>query len=871
MHPIKKPILGSEKFWSISPEDCAKIFNSDIEIGLSEEEAKVRLETYGRNVIHSERQEASKFSIFLSQLKSPPIIVLLIAGIITIFITHYKDSIFIFVAVLVNSILGFYQENKAEKAISALKTYLKQRARVVRSGNERETDAEEIVIGDIIRLSQGDRVPADARIVYSNDFLVDESILTGESLPETKLSEAVTAESVLADQTSMIFAGTLVTQGVCTALVCRTDVDTELGKIATLIGKSREEKTPLQKSITEFSVYLSIILTALTVVIFVIGISLGKSFPEMFLTSVAIAVSAIPEGLPISMTVILAVGVERMAKRKAVVRKLLAAEALGSTTIILTDKTGTITQAKMVLSKILPENISEDELLKMVLLNCNVLVENPKDSPETWRMSGRIMEVATVRAGAVRGITYSDIADKSLVLQSVPFNSISKFSVSLVKKTGKHSLIFFGAPDILISHSSLSHQEKEKYLGKIHTLASEGERILGVAEKEINHTGDFSFSKDLHLTKLSFLGLMGFSDPVRPGIKNTIELVKKSGVRTLILTGDHEGTAVAIAREIGLSVTENSVLDASELSSLSEEDLKERLKHTTVISRVTPTDKLNIAKLFQDMGEVVAMTGDGVNDAPSLKQANVGIAMGSGTEVAQSVSDLVLLDNNFETIVSAIEEGRQILANIRKVIVYLLTNVADSLILIGGSLVLGIPLPLNAHQILWVNFFTDSFPAVSFAFEKDSDALLHKPIKGKNSLFDPLMKFLIVVIGFSTSAFLFLLYYILLKLGYDLKLVQTFTFTAFGTYTLLVALSVKSLNKSIFSYSLFSNIYMTLGIIFGLALMALAVYLPLLQNVFDTVPLPLPWAFGVLLIGALNIFLIEISKYFFNKSSSKLI
>ncbi len=857
----------NSKFWSLSSEECAKIFNSDLEMGLSEEEAKIRLETYGRNIIRSEKNEASKFSIFLNQLKSAPIIVLLIAGVVTIFISHYKDSIFIFVAVIVNSILGYYQENKAEKAISALKTYIKQRARVVRAGKERETSAEEIVIGDIIRLSQGDRVPADARIIYTSDFLVDEAILTGESLPESKTSEAVEVETVLADQKSMIFAGTLVTQGFGTAIVCRADADTELGKIATLIGLSREEQTPLQKSITEFSVYLSAILIVLTTVVFVLGILVGKPFSEMFLTSVAIAVSAIPEGLPISMTVILAVGVERMAKRKAVVRKLLAAEALGSTTIILTDKTGTITQAKMILSKILPVNKSEEELIRMALLNSNVLVENPLDIPDMWRMNGKIMETAVVRASALRGFSYEEIMDKSNVIQSVWFNSVEKFSVSLVKKGSNHYLNFFGAPDILIAHSLLSADDKKKNLEKVHLLASEGERILGIAQKKIEHTGDFSFSKDLHLTKLEFEGFICFSDPIRPGIKNTVELVRNSGVRTVILTGDHQGTAMAIAKEIGLEVSERSVLDAKELSLLSKEALRDRLKTVTVISRVTPTDKLNIAKHFQDMGEIVAMTGDGVNDAPSLKQANVGIAMGSGTEVAQSVSDLVLLDDNFETIVSAIEEGRQILSNIRKVIVYLLTNVADSLVLIGGSLLIGIPLPLNAMQILWVNFFTDSFPAVSFAFEKDSDALLHKPIKGKNSLFDPLMKFLILVIGLSTSALLFALYYILLKLGYDIKLVQTFTFTAFGTYTLLVALSVKSLNKSILSYSLFSNMYMSVGIIIGLFLMALAVYLPILQNIFDTVPLPLPWAIGVLLIGVLNIILIEISKYFFNKSN----
>lgn len=855
--------LQNKKFWHLSPEEVAQLLETDAERGLSTQEVKDRLSAFGKNTI-STSKNAVGLKIFLRQLESPLILVLIVAGIITLSISHYRDAIFIFVAVIVNSALGFYQENKAERALSEIKTYLKQRARVIRDGQEHEIDAEELVPGDIVRLAQGDRVPGDSRVMFVNDFQVDEAVLTGESLPVSKSKDKSPESATLSDQESMIFAGTLVTQGVCTAIVCRTSSGTELGKIASLIANSENEKTPLQKAIINFSIYSSVALGILTIVVFGMGILAGYSGLEMFLTSVAIAVSAIPEGLPISMTIILAVGVERMAKRKGVVRKLIAAEALGSTTVILTDKTGTLTMAKMMMSKVIPFDVDEQKLLTRALTNANVLIENPKENPDSWHMNGRIMETALVRSAAIRGMTLEEIVNKKNVLQSIPFNAVQKFSASLVKESGKHLIVFFGAPDILINHSSLEKIERKTVLEQIDSLAFSGKRVLGVAIKEITHTENFSLSKDLSLSNLSFSGLITFRDPIRPGIKHAIARVRDAGVKTVIITGDHKGTAMAVAEEVGLNIDDDSVLDASDLSKLSEEELKIRLPRTVVISRVTPFDKLRIAKLYQEMGEIVAMTGDGVNDAPSIKQADVGIAMGSGTEVAQSVADLVLLDDNFETIVAAIEEGRQILGNIRKVLVYLLSNVTDGLILIGGSLLTGLPLPLNPLQILWVNFFTDSFPAVSYAFEKEPNGLTHKPLKkGKIVLFDPVMKFLILAIGLSTSILLFVLYYILMRLGFEEALVRTFIFGAFGTYTLLVALSVRSLDRSIFSYPLFSNKYLNWGIVAGLFLMAVAIYVPWLQTIFDTVALPFIWVVGVVLIGLLNIVLIEIAKWFF--------
>lgn len=855
--------LEQLRFWALTAEEAARALETDLQNGLPEEEALSRLGVFGQNVIEKP-QRAAGLAIVLNQFKSPLILILCFAGLLTLFIAHYRDAIFILAAVAVNTALGFYQEYKAEKALAELKTYLKERSRVIRGGGEREIDAENLVPGDLIRLSQGDRSSADGRIVFANDLQVNEAILTGESLPVLKSAEPAKTDAVLPDQQSMVFAGTLITQGVGTAIVCRTDFFTELGKIASLVKEARSEETPLQTAVRRFSMRAGILLGGLTMLIFGIGITLGHSRLEMFLISIAIAVSAVPEGLPIALTVILAMGVERMAKKNGVIRKLVAAEALGSTTVILTDKTGTLTMAKMELEKILPVQENEEKrLLELAILNTNVLVENPNDPSSEWRVSGRIMETALVRHAAGRGITVNETKNKLQILNFLPFNALNKFSIALIHERGKHFLVFFGAPDTLIAHSELNAEEKTEMLERINELAFSGKHVLGLAIKEVDEKQEFDFSKDLKLSRLSFKGLFTFTDPVRAGAKETIRRVERAGIRTVIVTGDHRGTAETVAKEVGMQIGKEAVLDAAELSRMSDADLKKLLPRVRVISRVSPADKVRILKAFQEAGEVVAMTGDGVNDAPSIKQADIGIAMGSGTEVARDVADLVLLDNNLATIAAAVEEGRRILNNIRKVIVYLFSNVADGLFLIGGALLLGIALPLNALQILWVNFFSDSFPAIAFAFEKDIDGLGTRPQTTKSGLFDPLMKFLVLFIGISTSALLFALYWLLLRAGFQEDLVKTFVFASFGSYTLFLAFSVRSLEKSIFAYQPLSNPYLVGGVAVGIALMLSAIYLAPLQSLLGTVALPAEWLLGVLLIGALNIAAVEFGKRLF--------
>lgn len=860
---FKKEIEKSH-FYSLSADDAVRLLKTDSTNGITEEDAKERQEIFGLNIIE-DTKDSKVFSILFNQFKSPLILILIFAGVVTILISHYKDSFFIFGAVIANAVLGFYQEYKAEKALSELKTYLKQRTRVIRGGVEYEIDVPDLVPGDIIRLAQGDRVPADARLLFVNDLQIDESILTGESLPVSKTIEKVKEDALIGDQSSMIFAGTLTIQGVGTAVVCRTDLSTELGKIATLVTQSQVVETPLQGAIRRFSTHATIVLSLFTLVIFIIGVSSGYSITEMFLTSVAIAVSAVPEGLPIAMTVILAIGVQRMARRKGVIRKLMAAEALGSTTLILTDKTGTLTKAKMELGEIFPvPGENENRLLELAILGTNVLIENKNDNPLDWRMNGHILEKALIQSVGLRGITLDKVKSKITILNNLFFKPINKFSASLIHEHGKNELVFFGAPDILVSHSSLNATERSAVIRQIEELAKTGKLVLGVAVKD-EPRKDFSFAKDLKLTNLNFKGLITLRDPIRPSVKSAIRRVEDAGIKTIILTGDHRGTAQAVAREVGMMADDTAVIDAIELRDLSDEDLKKRLPSLKVISRVSPADKMRIVMAFQGMGEVVAMTGDGVNDAPSIKQADIGIAMGSGTEVARDVADLVILDDNFETIAATVEEGRQITSNIRKVLVYLMSSVADELILIGGALVVGLPLPLNALQILWVNFFSDSFPAIAFAFEKDIDGFSSGPRNIKNGLFDHLMKFLILFIGLSTSAVLFGLYWYLLNTGYSEDIVRTFIFASFGSYSLFLAFSVRSLDRSIFEYSIFSNHYLIAGTGIGVLLMGAGIYVPFFQSLLGTVSLPLYWFLGVISVGVLNIVGIELGKFAYRK------
>ncbi|MEX2144860.1 MAG: HAD-IC family P-type ATPase [Candidatus Spechtbacterales bacterium] len=859
--------------------------------GLSDKEAQKRLEEIGPNVLE-EKERITNLQILLNQFKSPLIFILLVAGSVTLYLRDWVDSGVIFLAVAVNSALGFYQEARAEKALAHLKTYLKDRIRVIRDNNEREMDTSEVVPGDIVHLTTGNRVPADARLLSVNNLSIDEAILTGESLPVEKNTEVLSRGTEMADRKNMAFGGTLVVAGSGLAVVTATQKFTEIGKIAELVAGAEKEETPLQRAIKRFAWIVAGFLLFVVAGIFALGIARGESVLDMFLVSVAVAVGSIPEGLPIALTVILAVGVERLAKKKGVVRKLLAAETLGSTTLILTDKTGTLTQAKMELSDIIPmEDLfsagknrqgpmaevsgEQTEVLELALVNSNVLIENPKEKPSQWRLVGAHLERNIVKAAAKLGILYPEFTKERDFFSVIPFDSKIKFSaffVSASKKfkwdhlANKDFLVFLGAPDILIERSNLKKEEKEKALKAVEDLSYKGNRVLGVAIK-IGHAEELKGLREDNLAGLQMAGILAFHDPIRPEVVEAMAKVNSFGTKVAMVTGDLKGTAISVAKELGWVVEEDNVIVGAELRKMSDAELAGEIDDIKIFARVSPEDKTRITRIFKEKGEIVAVSGDGVNDAPSLKTADIGIAVGSGTDVTKDVADLVLLDDNFKTVVLAIEEGKKIISNIKKVVVYLLSDSLNEVLLIGGSLLFGLPLPLTALQILYVNFFSDSFPALAFAFEEQYENTKPKKRGVKGHIFDNEVKFMVLVVGTLSSAFLFLMYWFLLKQGFAEDIVRTFIFSVFGIYTLLVAFSLRSLKKSIFEYNPFSNRYLLAGVAFGIVLMGLAIYMPFMQSILGTASLPALWLSAVVAVSLVNVSMVEITKLFFRKVS----
>lgn len=826
--------------------------------GISKAEAAARLARFGPNAI-PERAAVSTVSLAVRQLMNPLILALIGAGLVTIILREWVEAGVIVAAVAVNAALGFYQEYKAESALARLHGLIHTRARVRRREGEEEIPAEDVVPGDVIRLMPGDQVPADARILFSHDLETNESVLTGESLPVVKSEPPLPVETAVAERASMVYRGTLVTEGVGDAVVTATAAATEFGTIAGLIASGHRAPTPLERAIARFAARTGVVLAVLIAALFALGIRFGYGFFDTFLIAVAVAVSAVPEGLPVALTVILAVGVTRLVRRRAVVRRLLAAETLGSTTLILTDKTGTLTSAHMELSSVAARGgeARERALLAAALANTDVVVENPGDPPDAWRMFGRPIETALVRGAALRGVTAEHGARAGLTDQ-LPFNSARKYSATVYPADGGHRTVLFGAPDVLLPFTDMDAGDAAALRAELDARAVSGERVLGVAIKTTRSPE--AIRDGASFSGFRFLGLLGFRDPLRPGVPAAIRKMGDAGVKTVMVTGDHRGTAEAVARAAGIMHDGDAVLTGEDLRYLKPEEWQARARDVSVWARVTPEQKAVLVAYYQSQGEVVALTGDGVNDAPALTRAEIGIALGSGTEVAKSAADLVLLDDSFETIVAAIEEGRKILDNIRKVIVYLLSDALDELLLIGGALLAGFPLPLTALQILFVNFFSDSFPALALAFEEGVDDLGRKPRKLDRNLFDRAMRLQIVVIGVATSLLLFVLYAILLAWGLPEPLVRTFTFASFATYTLFLAFSVRSLERSIFTYNPFSNMFLTAGAGVGMALTLLAVYLPWGNRVFDTVPLPLPWLLGVIAVGLINILAVEAGK-----------
>lgn len=863
------------------------------EEGLSTEEVIIRQNKYGKNLLQK-KQKASFATSVLGQCKSPLIAILVFAALVTIYLGEVVEPIVIFLAVFINIGLGAYQEFKAENTIEQLQRLVTNTAFVLRHWVLKEINSEELVIGDIVALQYGSRVPADIRILNQNDLKIDETILTGESLPVEKTNTVVTEHSIT-ERSNYAFAGTLVVSGNGLGVVTHIGGQTEIGSIASSLSLTKKVPTPVQHAVNTISWYIFAIALVIVAGVFLLGVSRGEPVLEMLVLSAAVAVGAVPESLPITLTVILALGVFAISKKGGLIRKLAAAETLGSTTLILTDKTGTLTEGNLELEHVITSSdlgsqmtqISTDfkshtdannkqqmtqisqlrlfkkehllheekELLLQAKENFSVVqTSSTKGNDEKARFtpefSGNSFEVIIAKILALRGLW--NTGSSKLV---VPFNSTNKYSVSIKNNENNKEKTFtiLGAPDKLLAASTFSHEQKQRLEALIQTLSESGKRLVAIAQKQAN--------EEFVLEKIEFLGIFVFSDILREGIRDSVERIIKKGVQVKMITGDLPGTARAIGNMVGITALPHEVLTGMQMTDLSDEDLLAILSEIKIFARVTPEDKLRIGKLYQQLGEVVAMTGDGVNDAPSLKAMDIGISLSSGSEVAKSASDMILLDNNFNTIVETISVGHSIKSNIQKVFVYLMSTSLNEVFVISGSLIAGLALPLSALQIIWVNMLTGTLPAIAFAYDTHTD-------HGRTSktIFDMRTKFLAFGIGTLSSFLMFFLYYIISRIIDSVLLAQSVFFLCFGLYVFVVSYSYVRFDKHLWHYNPFSNWRLNGSIAIGAVLVFLSVYTKIGQQVFDLVSVPASYLWIVVVWILFNVLLVEGAKFLFVKS-----
>ncbi|HLD20841.1 MAG TPA: HAD-IC family P-type ATPase [Patescibacteria group bacterium] len=855
--------------------------------GLSTREIALRVQRYGKNALPS-RTSDPWWKVFVRQFMSPMMVVLLVASGISIALADFVDAGVIVAAVVINTVIGFIQEYKANKALEELRSLVQPMSVVLRDGKEVSVSAVEIVPGDVLVLHSGDRVTADARILESVDLVANESALTGESLPVHKAEMVLEPRVSLAERVNMLYAGTSVVGGRGYAVVVAIALETELGRIAKLVQETQETRTPLQEQLGRLARWLALLVFFLVVALFFAGMVSGRTVVEMFEMSVALSVAAIPEGLIVSVTIILAIGMQRILHRKSLMRRLVAAETLGSVSIICSDKTGTITQGEMRVTHLVtpkqtwtyPFPVGEEpqtDMRKMfeVMALCNdaVVVE---DDPDPLR--GSPTERALLAAVLEQKLDLKTLSFNLPRVWEIPFDSVYKYMVTAHAAGKKTDVFLKGAPDVVLPFCSrvlvdgkvgkLTSVRQVELESQMLALTKKGMRLIAIALRSVD-PGDTPLSRET-MGGFTFLGFVGLRDPLRPQAREQIEAACAAGIRTIMVTGDHPETARAIGAEAGLVAGPESVVVGSELDGWSDEELKRRAPRISIYARVEPRHKIRIVNAWQARGEVVAMTGDGVNDAPALKAADIGIAVGSGTEVAKQASDMVILNNDLGTITAAIEEGRVIFDNIRKTTVYLLADSFTEMILIGGSILMGLPIPLLPVQILWINLVADSFPNVGLTFEPAEKDIMQLPPRPRlEPVLNRDMLLLIFIVGAVTDLFLFALYWWLLGAIENIGEIRSIMFAAVGIDSLLYIFAVKSFRQTIFRMNPFSNLWLVAGVGLGFGLMLLALMHPFFQALFEITPLTLSdWGL-LLMIGMIKLVAIELTKEFFLLRNNK--
>lgn len=852
-----------------SAEETIRLLGSNAKTGLSSEEAEQRLARYGANQL-KEAPGKSLLARFLAQFADFMILVLIFAAAISFVISllegkaDYIDPCIIFSIILVNAILGVIQEAKAERSLAALKKLSAPFALVLRDGHISELPSSQLVPGDIIHLKTGHFIPADARLISCQNLKVDESALTGESVPVSKKAEAVFSEDTpAADRKNMVPSTGIVTYGHGVAIVTATGMETEVGQIAALILTEEVSETPLQHRMAKTGKILGIAALVICVLIFLAGAWQGRPIFDMFMTSVSLAVAAIPEGLPAVITIMLSLGVQRMAKRKAIVRRLPAVEALGSATVICSDKTGTLTQNRMSVAQVYSPSGSEvpDSPASTFLFTLAALCTNVSED------YGEPTEKALVEAAQRLGLDKPALEARYPRVYEIPFDSARKRMTTVHRlDSGHYRIITKGAPDLLYSRCRFSSDAERRQLetwGK--QMASHALRVLAVAWRDIP-IRQYQQNETFLEQDLTFCGLVGMIDPPRPEVPEAVAKCKQAGIIPVMITGDHAETASAIAAQIGIQRAGQPVVTGSQLDAMSEEELSRAIRHVRVFARVSPSHKVRIVKAFRSRGELVAMTGDGVNDAPALKTADIGCAMGEGgTDVAKDASDIILADDNFATIIAAVEEGRGIYDNIRKSIHFLLSCNIGEILTILVAILFGLPAPLLAVQLLWVNLVTDSLPAISLGTElPDLDVMKRKPVPPSGSFFTPSLTIRILlegalIGGLSLIAFLLGMRYGNAGSGQNLTLARTMSFCVLSLSQLFHSFNMRS-SHSLFSGRLRPNPRLFLSFLLCAALQISVVTVPPLAAIFRVMPLSrLQWA-TVLLLSMFPLPVVELQK-----------
>ena len=833
--------------------------------GLSRQAAEDRLNQHGPNEIKA-GHHVSPFAIFVEQFKNIFVIILLLAALISAFLDHGVEAIAIAVIVIFSVILGFIQEYRAERAIEALREMAAPTASVLRDGEEVEIPARELVPGDVILLRAGDRVPADARLIESVNLQIEEAVLTGESLPVEKHTEALSGGRLeVGDRKNMVYSGTAAAYGRGKAVVAATGMNTEFGKITGMLQGVETGDTPLQENLDRVGKTLAKAAFIVVFVIVLLGVLRGQPLLEMFIFGIALAVAVVPEALPAVVTISLAIGIQRMAKRNALVRKLPTVETLGSTSVICSDKTGTLTKDEMTVRKIFMaghwfevsgsgyEPVGEfsnsgaqgalDDHLNG-LLRGGVLVSDAHlvQVDGRWDIKGDPTEGALVVAAAKAGMDKGELDKRYPRLQEIPFTSETKRMTTLHKTPDGPIAYSKGAPEVVLNASTrylaqdgehtLDDASRETFITAAREMAGQALRVLAVASRPAETIQQAE-------TEMTLLGLVGMIDPPRPEAKDAIRVCETAGIRPVMITGDHPVTAQAVARELGL-IKGGRVVTGAELEDMDEETLSSDVEGIDVFARVSPAHKLRVVTALQNRGHVVAMTGDGVNDAPALKKADIGIAMGiTGTDVSKEAAAMTLVDDNFSSIVAAVEEGRGIFGNIKKYLMYLLSSNIGEIGLMAGTALLGMPLPLTAVQILFVNLATDGLPALALSVDPpEPDLMSHKPRNPRKGIFTRPVTTLMLVGGLWSTLVNLGLFAWALNSGRGLPEAMTMAFVSLVLIQFFKAYNYRSDHLSIFA-GIFSNRWLNLSIIFDLLLLVLVIYLPFLQEPFGTYALPL--------------------------------